>query len=375
MRIGIDGRVLERRMTGIGRYLLNILDELPKYDNTNSYFIFTNNKQNHLTSSFYSYITLNYPLIKYKLFTPVWLNNVLPKVIYKYKIDLWIGPNILIPLKKIDSVKMVSIVHDIMPLTHPQFFPLTYRMFLKRYLRKSLSNSDLVITISSTSKQEIVNYFNFAENKVKVVYNTYSRKFKKLSDSELIQLQSKVNLNLPEKFLLYVGVLEKRKNIDLLINLINQLNEKLHDFSLVIAGKPGFGYRDFRDKLKMRSKKILILNSVDDDILLFLYNKAFAFVFPSFVEGFGLPPLEAMACGLPVLASNCNALKEVLDNVALLHDPMNVEAFTSSVIRLYTDSSFYNERVKLSLAHSKNFNQDKMIKSFIDVINSIYEKS
>lgn len=375
MRIGIDGRVLEKRMTGIGRYLLNILDELPHYDNTNSYFIFTNNKQNHLTSPFYSYITINYPLISSKLFTPFWLNNVLPNVIKKYNIDLWIGPNILVPLKKIDSAKMVSIVHDIMPLTHPQFFPLSYRIFLKRYLGKSLSNSDLVITISNTSKQEIVNYFNLSEDKIKVVYNTFSRKFRKLNEEELNQLQCKIKLNLPKKFLLYVGVLEKRKNIDLLINLIDQLNEKLNDFSLVIAGKPGFGYSDFQDKLKIRSEKIVILNSVDDDILLFLYNKAFAFVFPSFVEGFGLPPLEAMACGLPVLASNCNALKEVLDDVALLYDPMDVEAFTNSVVRLYKDSSFYDERVKLSLAHSKNFNQDKMIKSFIDVINSIYGKS
>lgn len=375
MRIGIDGRVLEKRMTGIGRYLLNILDELPHYDNTNSYFIFTNNKQNHLTSPFYSYITFNYPLISSKLFTPFWLNNVLPNVIKKYNIDLWIGPNILVPLKKIDSAKMVSIVHDIMPLTHSQFFPLSYRIFLKRYLGRSLSNSDLVITISNTSKQEIVNYFNLSEDKIKVVYNTFSRKFRKLNEEELNQLQSKIKLNLPQKFLLYVGVLEKRKNIDLLINLIDQLNEKINDFSLVIAGKPGFGYKDFKDKLKIRSGKIMILNSVDDDILLFLYNKAFAFVFPSFVEGFGLPPLEAMACGLPVLASNCNALKEVLDDVALLHDPMDKEAFTNSVMRLYEDSSFYYERVKLSLAHSKNFNQEKMIKSFIDVINSIYGKS
>lgn len=375
MRIGIDGRVLEKRMTGIGRYLLNILDELPHYDNTNSYFIFTNNKQNHLTSPFYSYITFNYPLISSKLFTPFWLNNVLPNVIKKYSIDLWIGPNILVPLKKIDSAKMVSIVHDIMPLTHSQFFPLSYRIFLKRYLGRSLSNSDLVITISNTSKQEIVNYFNLSEDKIKVVYNTFSRKFRKLNEEELNQLQSKIKLNLPQKFLLYVGVLEKRKNIDLLINLIDQLNEKINDFSLVIAGKPGFGYKDFKDKLKIRSGKIMILNSVDDDILLFLYNKAFAFVFPSFVEGFGLPPLEAMACGLPVLASNCNALKEVLDDVALLHDPMDKEAFTNSVMRLYEDSSFYYERVKLSLAHSKNFNQEKMIKSFIDVINSIYGKS
>ncbi|MGB9664223.1 MAG: glycosyltransferase family 4 protein [Ignavibacteria bacterium] len=374
MRIAFDGRVLERSMTGIGRYLINILEEIPFYDQQNEYFIFTNKPQNHIRNNFYHYATLNKPFINSKIFTPVWLNLILPSQLIEKKIDLLIGPNILVPTKEIKNLKKISIVHDIMPLTHPEFFPFSYKNFLRLYLPSSIQASDLIITISNTSKKYICDYFGVDEAKVKVVYNTVSDRFRKLDLAELEFLEKKSSLMLPPKFLLYVGVLEKRKNIKAILEIAKRIDLIDKELKIVLAGKQGFGFEVFEKELFELIDKVIWLKQVNDEELLLLYNKAFIFLFPSFVEGFGLPPIEAMACGTPVIASNCDALREILNSSAFLHNPNDVDGMIGSIIKLNSEKDFYNEMCEKSIQHSKIYSKENMIKSFFKVINTIKKK-
>lgn len=371
MKIGIDGRVLEKPITGIGRYLLNILNELPKYDSKNDYFIFLNKNQNHIDNTFYKYIILDKPFLSSKVLTPFWLNYVIPSLIKKYGIEIFIGSNILVPPKKIEGCKIISIVHDIMPLTHPQFFPFFYRNFLRKYLPPSIGNSDLIITISNASKQEIVNYFKIPESKVKVIYNTISSKFRKLNDAELKKLKSESNLSLPEKYLLYVGVIEKRKNIDMIVKIAENLKSIDEKLKIVLAGRFGYGSNELKEKIKKLNDVILIYSNINDDDLLLLYNLAFAFIFPSYVEGFGIPPLEAMACGKPVVASNCDALREIIDENGLLCDPDDLNCFIEKIKSLNLDNSLYENYVSKSLKNSKRFSIKNTLENFLDVINIV----
>ncbi len=372
MKIGIDGRVLEKEMTGIGRYLINILNELPNHDFHNSYYIFTNQPQIFIKNGYFKSIISRYPFSKSKLFTPFWLNYAIPKLIRKHNIDILIGPNIFVPNTKVKGTKYISIIHDIIPLTHPQFFPLSYRIFFKTLLPISIKNSDIIITNSNTSKKEIIDYFHVPDWKVEFIYSTYSNNFKPLNESEKKELGNELKINLPDKFLLYVGNIEARKNIDLLIILSDLIHEHKLNLKIILAGKPGYGFPRLIKEIEKRKDRIIYFNKVNERELLFLYNTAYAFIFPSFAEGFGIPPLEAMSCGLPVLASNCDALKEILGENAILHSPHDYNSFLLSIKNLLNDHNFYNSMKQKSLKHINNFKKENIAIKFIDIIEKVF---
>ena len=372
MKIGIDGRVLERNITGVGRYLINILNEIPNYSHEHEFYVITNRKQNHITDSLYKFVAVNFPLINLKIFTPFWLNKVLPNILDEYKIDLIIGPNILVPWTKKCKAKKISIVHDIMPITHPQFFPREYVYFLKFYLPKSIKHSDKIMTISEASKKSIQKIFNLPSEKITVVYNTSAKNFRQLNSEEKQLLKAKTNLDLPEKFLLYVGVLEKRKNIRLLIKVSDELFNRGYDIKIVLAGKAGFGFDEFKNDLLKRKERLIWLTQVDDSTLLYLYNSALCLIFPSYVEGFGLPPLEAMSCGLPVVASNCEALLELVGDAGFLCEPDDVECFVNGIEKLINDESFYINLKLNSIKRAGYFSSNLAVEKFLEVVNSFY---
>lgn len=371
MKIAFDGRVLERSMTGIGRYLINILEELPKHNTGNEYYVFTNKPQNHVKNNFFKYITANKPFINSKIFTPFWLNYILPSLLEKENIDILIGPNILIPTTKIKNCKKISIVHDIIPLTHPDLFPFFYRNFLKMNLPSSIKSSDLIITISEASKKTICNYFEINEQKVKVVYNTISRNFRKLTNEELKTLEKKSQLKIPEKFLFYVGVIEKRKNIEMLLNIAKNIDSIDSNLKLIMAGKPGYKFELYEARIKELSDKIIYLNQINDDDLLLLYNKAAIFLFPSLIEGFGLPPIEAMACGTPVIASDCDAMKEIIGDAGILCETNNLNSYLSSINLLLKDKNYSLSFSEKAQNRIKIFNRENMIKSFLNALENV----
>jgi glycosyltransferase involved in cell wall biosynthesis len=140
---------------------------------------------------------------------------------------------------------------------------------------------------------------------------------------------------------------------------------------LILAGRPGFGFNEYEKKIKSLGDRVLIFNNVNDEKLLLLYNKALVFLFPSFVEGFGIPPLEAMACGRPVIASDCSALKEILKDSAILVPPDNVEQFLFELKRLLCDDKLYNHLAEKGFEILKNYSRENMIKSFLEVLKSI----
>lgn len=370
MRIGIDARVLDRAITGTGRYLLNVLRELPNVDKQNEYYLFTNSDYS-FDKSFFKVISLKLSVLPVKIYSPFWLNFVLPRLLKEYKIDLLFAPNILVPMVRLENTKIVSVVHDVIPRVYEKYYPYLYRMYLSFFLPRSLKKSDKVITVSQHSKDDLLRIYNLDEKKIGIAYNTASNIFKPAYILNLEKANFISELNLPKKYLLYVGVVEKRKNVLGVLKILDILNAKGSDLNLVLVGKPGYGFKNIETEMKRRTGVIRYFSFLDDQLLAYTYNNAFAFLFPSYYEGFGIPPLEAMQCGIPVLSSNTSALVEVVEKGGLMHDPEDYTAFANDILKLENDQSFYNKMKYNALEQAKKFNINETTEKIVHIFNQL----
>jgi glycosyltransferase involved in cell wall biosynthesis len=230
----------------------------------------------------------------------------------------------------------------------------------------------LIVTISESSKRDIIRFYNVPEEKIKVIYEAAEDDFqpRNLSEFEKIKLREKYNL--PEKFILYIGVLEERKNIEGIIKIADLIEEKTK-VPILLFGRIGHRGNQYLKEIKKR-KNIQYKGFVDNKDLPYIYNLATIFLFPSFYEGFGLPVLEAMQSGVPVLTSNTSSLPEIVGEAGLMHEPRDYENFAKDIIKLLEDKNFYDKMKNKGLEQAKKFSWEKTTKELVNLFNQIYER-
>lgn len=369
MNIGIDARLLERRMTGIGRVLINLLKEIPKIDKKNKYFLFSYSSID-VDKSFYSNITTVKSILPQKLFSPIWSNFLLPYYLKKNDIDILFSVNQILPLIKIKGCKYISVVHDVIYKADPYFLPFIYRRYLQFFAYFSIKISDLIITDSEYSKNDILKHYKVDENKIKVILQSANKDFKPLNLSESEKNEIKRSLKLPKYIVLYVGMIENRKNIYGILNVADALMKKNKEIGFLLIGKKGYGGDKILREVKKRANVIYLAN-IDDALLKKIYNISDVFLFPSFYEGFGYPPLEAMQSGLPVLASNNTSLKEIIAFGGLLHNSNDYQSFTNDILKLVNDEEFYLKMKERGIERAKQLNIENTVKELVDAFNFI----
>lgn len=222
--------------------------------------------------------------------------------------------------------KFVVSVHDLGFVRYPQYIEPKNLAFLRAELPRSLRRADRIITISKFTKQELMELFRVPEEKIAVTYMGMDERFRRMEDPEV-----RKRYNLPPLYVLHVGTLEPRKNIEGLLRAFRLC--RLADYKLVLAGGRGWLYGEIFRLVKELNlaERVMFLGYVQEEDLPAIYSMARLFVFPSFYEGFGMPPIEAMACGVPVVAARGSSLSEVLADAVRFIDPYQPEDIAAGI--------------------------------------------
>jgi glycosyltransferase involved in cell wall biosynthesis len=370
MKIGIDGRAAKwYHGTGIGTYTNQLIQSLSNVDSDNNYLIFMpqcnsiENLKNNFKTSFVDSTSSN----------SFWDDVNVPNILNNTDIELYHVPQNGVGLSENITCKKVITLHDIIPLRMPETVSDRYLRIFNNELPKILKNCDGIITVSNFSKDDIAKEFDFPSENIYVTPLAAQDIYRPLSKCQSKDFITK-KYGIQEDFILYVGGFSPRKNIIGLIEAYANLPNKLKEtFKLVITGKKGASYEKYRN----RAEELHVSNSVVftdfipiEDMPLF-YNATEVLVYPSFYEGFGLPPIEAMACGTPVIASNVTSLPEVCYESALFIDPNDIDALSYDIERVLSNSLLRLTMVKKSLTRSKNFSWNKTALDTISAYESI----
>lgn len=345
MRIAIDSTPLAtgHKKRGIGLYTKKLIEALRKIDKSNEYILFTRGQE-------------------------------LPKVdlVHFPYFDLFF---LTLPLKK--PYKTIITIHDLIPLVFSEFYSPGVRGKIKFQIQKfSAKNVSAVITDSINSKKDIVNFLDFSPEKIYVVYLAADGLFRPISDQALLEKVRK-KFNLPEKFILYVGDVNLHKNLKKLLTAAAIVNLPLVAVGEALANKRLAETGELLSEIERLKigKRVLRLGFVSEDDLVGIYNLATVFVEPSLYEGFGLPVLEAMSCGLPVASSTTSSLPEVGGAAPIYFDPNSrdsmVKAIKTIIDYYEKNPAKYDELKRKGLTQAAKFSWEKTARETLKVYEMV----
>lgn len=371
MNIGIISNFMDEFSGGIGVYTYQIIKNLNEIDDENKYHLIHYSKNdldvyNHNNEII---IPKNRFINGWGSFM-FWRYFTLPLKLKNYSLDMVHDPYELGPFTFSQPFQKVITVHDLTPLIFPRLFKKMDVILHRLLLKKTIDRADKIITVSYHSKNDLINYLNVPEDKIEVIYNGKGESFKILSKEEIDGIIKKYQL--PHEFILSVGGLHPIKNIPRLLHAYCLALKDGLKHDLVIVGVPMDRSHEIFQTLKVLGieEKVIFTGPVSEKDLVALYNAADLFVYPCLYAGFGLPPLEAMACGTPVITSNNSSLPEVVGDAGLFINPYNIKEVAESINSLLSDEKTKKKLTKKGLKRSKLFKwSDTAIKTL-----EIYEE-
>lgn len=368
MRIGIDIRCLsDGKRTGVEEYTINLLENLFELDNKNQFVLFLNSyHDSHFDArifSQYKNVTVRrfrYPnkLLNFCFWYLRWphVDKMLGGV------DLFFMPNInFVALS--GKTKLVLTIHDLSYEIFPETFSLKRRAWHHFINPRGLCRrADQIIAVSESSKNDIIARYGIREQKVERIYNGIPDEMEQLDRNNPKLIEVKEKYHLPFNFIFYLGTIEPRKNISAIVKAYDQLrslnNPQLEKYKLVIAGGKGWKINDILDVMRKAkfTKDIIFTSCITNEDKAAAYTLASLFVYPSFFEGFGIPVLEAMRCGVPVITSNCSALPEVIDQGAVMIDPDKPDELYQAMKEVLLNREFHSQLQQQGLRQAVRFN-------------------
>lgn len=384
MRIAIDYTAAIRQGAGVGNYVRNLVDAMLAQDTTNQYTLLTSGRptrerpfpdaQNVRGRSIF---------IPDRYLNILWYRWRLPiyATLFTGQVDIYHGPDFVLPPLN-GKLRRVVTVHDLAFLEHPEYAVPELTAYLTKVVPEAVASADVVAAVSQATGQTLIEHFKTPAEKITLIPNGIRPAFRRITDPLLLGA-TRHKYGLKHPLVLGVGTLEPRKNHLGLIKAFYKAQagggkgkKQQRPAMLAIAGGPGWLYEETRQlvaELKLE-KKVRFLGRVSELELITLYSLADVFAFPSFFEGFGVPPLEAMACGTPVITSNTSSLPEVVGDAALLVDPKNTNELAQAITRLTEDEQLREELRQKGYEQVKQYSWPNAARKMLSVYEKLYKE-
>ena len=384
MKIGFEAKRVFTNTTGLGNYCRVLISSLAKNYKANEYFLFTPKQTNLFNTSAYQNIQVVMPQTPLdKLFTAYWRSNSVKKDIAAKGIDIYHGLSHEIPynIHQLKGVKTVVTMHDLIVERYPeQFNPIDVKTYRFKY-KYACKHTDKIVAVSKQTKQDLIDFYKVPEAKIEVCYPGSMKLFdKQVSEAEKQQI--KALYKLPDQFFLSVGSIIPRKNLLTVCKAFYELKNSMN-IPLVVIGKGS--------KYKEEVKQYVVDKGLQDRIIFLndapqvqslqgfksgedfpaIYQQALCMIYPSIFEGFGLPILEALQSGLPVITSNISCLPETGGNAAYYIDPLSVQEMATAIATIATNEPLRKDMIIRGYQHAQLFSQERCAARVMQLYESL----
>jgi len=374
MRIGIDATALPPQPVGAGNYIIQLIRALAAGEFDNQLVIFAQQKGPRLIN-LQSGSSIEWQIVEDS--SPgsrlIWEQTVLPSLAQKTKIDLLHSLHYTKPLRL--TCASVVTFHDMTYYLYPHLHTRTRRLVFPTAMRFSAKQADALITVSESTREDAIRLLEIDPKKIFTTQLGVDPSFTVLDNNDA-ELRVISKYSLPEKFILYLGTIEPRKNLPVLIKSYKPLADDGTDYKLVLVGKYGWMYQevlDLIDDLELQDM-VCLTGYVSQEDLPVVYNLASLFVYPTIYEGFGLPALEAMACGVPVITTRVASLPEIVGDAGLLIPVNDTEALYKAMSQVLEDTALREKLIHDGLARSKLFSWERTAQLTQQVYKKVLEK-
>ena len=357
MRVAVNTRLLiENEIEGIGRFSYEILKELCdknphiKFDFIfdrpfSNRFLFNKNVTGHILR----------PQTRHPFLWYYWFEKRLPKLLQKIKPDVFLSLDGFIPISS--EIKKISVIHDINFEHYPENLPFFHRKFYQFFFPKYAKKANTIITVSNYSKQDIIKTYGIKKEKIHVIYNGVGKSFSPINETEKVKVKKKISSGF--NYFIFIGSIHKRKNITNLLKAFDIYKKNTQSKTkLLIVGKKRWWSKEMKKTYQKNNFKndILFTGYLKEDMLPKVLASATGLCFPSLFEGFGLPIVEAMKCGVPVITSNTSSMPEICGEAGIKIDPEKVHEIANAINKIENDENLRKKMIKLGLGRSKMFN-------------------
>ncbi len=369
MRIGINGRFLAAKRTGVQRAAYNLVKTILKIDRENEYFIFTSREQ--LDNQDFKYPNVKIiasDLQEGRNFrNHLWEQFRLPRLAKEMDVDILHSPANIAPLLY-NGASIIN-VHDLCFVVNPNWYRFTFRTLYRLLIPRLAKRADKIITNSNNSKNDLLQFCKISSDKVNLVYWA-------VDDLFLDQKEDDFNLNIQDKYILYVGSLEPRKNIGNLLAAYEHMRKNHPELThkLVLIGGESPLFKEVQLKVRSYKDDVIFMGFVSDIILKQYYRRADLLVYPSLYEGFGLPPLEAMASGTPVVTSTTSSIPEVVGQAAIKVSPHDVTGISQAISQVLLDPQLRKSLREKGQERVHCFNWYRVARHTINIYYEVYQK-